>query len=57
MRMKCILSLPVLILTLLVGTPASSADFRDCEREYKNNNYDTAIRLCRPFAEQVLPNA
>ena len=33
------------------------ADFRNCEQEYKNNNYDTAIHLCRPFAEQGNPLA
>jgi TPR repeat protein len=56
-RMNRLLILSILLLTLLAGTPAFSADFRNCEREYKNKNYHTAIRLCRPFAEQGNPLA
>jgi hypothetical protein len=51
-QMKRLLILPVLFLTLVVGTPSFSADFRNCERKYKNKNYHTAIRLCSHFAEQ-----
>ena len=29
-----------------------SADFRNCEQEYKKKNYNAAARLCLPFAEQ-----
>ena len=52
--MKNLTATICLTLAVLLGSSGMSwgADFRNCEQEYKNNNYDTAIRLCRPFAEQ-----
>ena len=55
--MKNFLVLPVLLLTLLVGTPASSADFQKGLTAYKSGDYATALRELTPLAEQGNANA
>jgi len=50
--MKNLLILPVLLLTLLVGTPASSADFQKGFAAYNSGDYATALRKWTPLAEQ-----
>jgi TPR repeat protein len=47
--MNRLLILPVLLLTLLVGTPAFSADYQKGETAYDSGDYATALR---PLAEQ-----
>ena len=44
--------LPVLLIILLLGTPASAADFRKGLDAYIKNDYATALREWRPLAEQ-----
>ena len=51
-RMNRLLILPVLLLTLLVGTPASSADLQKGLTAYKSGDYATALREWTPLAEQ-----
>ncbi len=55
--MKNLLILPVLLLTLLVGTPAFSADFQKGVTAYKSGDYATALREWTPLAEQGHPDA
>jgi uncharacterized protein len=50
--MNRLLILPVLLLTLLVGTPAFSADFQKGVTAYKSGDYATALREWTPLAEQ-----
>ena len=50
--MNRLLILPVLLLTLLVGTPAFSADFQKGLTAYKSGDYATALREWTPLAEQ-----
>jgi TPR repeat protein len=50
--MNRLLILPILLLTLLVGTPASSADFPKGAAAYKSGDYATALREWTPLAEQ-----
>jgi uncharacterized protein len=50
--MKQLLILPVLLLTLLVGTPAFSADFQKGQTAYRSGDYATALRELIPLAEQ-----
>ena len=50
--MKNLLILPVLLLTLLVGTPASSADFQKGLTAYRSGDYATALREWTPLAKQ-----
>ena len=50
--MKRLLILPVLLLTLLVGTPAFSADFQKGYAAYKSGDYATTLREWTPLAEQ-----
>ena len=50
--MKQLLILPVLLLTLLVGTPASSADWNKGYAAYKSGDYATALREWTPLAKQ-----
>ena len=50
--MNRLLILPVLLLTLLVGTPAFSADFQKGVTAYKSGDYATALRELTPLAEQ-----
>jgi hypothetical protein len=50
--MTRLLILPVLLLTLLVGTPAFSADFQKGLTAYKSGDYATALREWTPLAEQ-----
>ena len=54
--MKRILA-PILLLTLLVGTPAFSADFQKGAAAYKSGDYATALREWEPLAEQGLAAA
>ena len=42
--MTRLLILPVLLLTLLVGTPAFSADFQKGLTAYESGDYATALR-------------
>ena len=50
--MNRLLILPVLLLTLLVGTPASSADFQKGLNAAKSGDFATALREWTPLAEQ-----
>ena len=50
--MNRLLILPVLLLTLLVGNPASSADFQKGLAAYDSGDYATALREWTPLAEQ-----
>ena len=50
--MNRLLILPVLLLTLLVGNPASSADFQKGFDAYERGDYATALREWTPLAEQ-----
>ena len=50
--MKRLLILPVLLLTLLVGNPAFSADFQKGAAAYESGDYATALREWTPLAEQ-----
>jgi TPR repeat protein len=51
-RMKRFLILPVLLLTLLVGTPAFSADFQKGFIAAESGDYATALREWTPLAKQ-----
>jgi len=55
--MKNFLILPVLLLTLLVGTPAFSADWDKGYTAYDNGDFATALREWTPLAEQGNANA
>jgi hypothetical protein len=50
--MKHLLILPILLLTLLVGTPAFSADFQKGLTAAKSGDFATALREWTPFAEK-----
>ena len=50
--MNRLLILPVLLLTLLVGNPAFSADFQKGVTAYESGSYATALREWTPLAEQ-----
>ena len=50
--MNRLLILPVLLLTLLVGTPAFSADYKKGYAAYQSGDYATALREWTPLAKQ-----
>jgi uncharacterized protein len=50
--MNRLLILPALLLTLLAGTPAFSADFQKSLTAYKSGDYATALREWTPLAKQ-----
>jgi hypothetical protein len=50
--MTRLLILPVLLLTLVVGTPAFSADFQKGFAAFHSGDYATALREWTPLAEQ-----
>jgi len=50
--MNRLLILPVLLLTLLVGTPASSADFQKGLTAAQSGDFATALREWTPLAKQ-----
>ena len=50
--MNRLLILPVLLLTLLVGNPAFSADFEKGWTAYQSGDYATALREWTPLAKQ-----
>ena len=50
--MKHILILPVLLLTLLMGTPAFSADYPKGLTAARSGDFATALRQWKPLAEQ-----
>jgi hypothetical protein len=50
--MKNLLILPCLLLTLLMGTPASSADYQKGVTAYERGDYATALREWTPLAKQ-----
>ena len=50
--MNRLLILPVLLLTLLVGTPASSADWKKGAAAYQSSDFATALREWTPLAKQ-----
>ena len=50
--MNRLLILSVLLLTLLVGNPAVSADFQKGLDAHDRGDYATALREWKPFAEQ-----
>ncbi len=49
--------LPVLLLTLLLGTPAVAADHSKGLDAYKRGDFATALREWRPLAEQGYADA
>jgi TPR repeat protein len=55
--MNQLLILPVLLLTLLVGNPASSADFNKGLTAAKSGDFATALREWTPLAKQGNANA
>ncbi len=55
--MTRLLVLPVLLITLLLGTPASAADYQKGLDAWNKKDYATALREFRPFAEQGLADA
>jgi len=50
--MNRLLILPVLLLTLLVGTPAFSADYQKGVTAAKSGDFATALREWTPLAKQ-----
>jgi len=50
--MNRLLILPVLLLSLLVGTPAFSADWSKGYAAYESGDYATALREWKPLAKQ-----
>ena len=50
--MNRLLILPVLLLNLLVGYPAFSAEFQKGVDAYDRGDYATALREWKPLAEQ-----
>jgi TPR repeat protein len=50
--MNRLLILPVLLLTLLVGNPAFSADYQKGLTAYESGDFATALREWTPLAEQ-----
>ena len=50
--MNRLLMLPVLLLTLLVGTPAFSADWEKGYAAYDSGDFATALREWTPLAKQ-----
>jgi TPR repeat protein len=50
--MNRLLILPVLLLTLLVGNPAFSADFQKGVAAYDSGDFATALREWTPLAKQ-----
>jgi len=55
--MRRLLVLPVLLLSLLVGNPAISADFQKGLDAYDRGDFATALREWKPLAEQGDANA
>ena len=55
--MNRLLILPVLLLTLLVGNPAVSADFQKGLDAAEREDYATALREWTPLAEQGYASA
>jgi uncharacterized protein len=51
-RMNRLLILPVLLLTLLAGTPAFAADFQKGFAAYQSGDFATALREWTPLAKQ-----
>lgn len=51
-QMNRLLILPVLLLTLLVGTPAFCADFQKSFAAYNSGDLATALRELTPLVEQ-----
>ncbi|MGY8963931.1 MAG: hypothetical protein ACKVKT_10275 [Rhodospirillales bacterium] len=51
--MNRLLILPVLLLTLVVGTPAFSADFQKGLTAAQSGDFATALREWTPLAKQV----
>lgn len=51
-KMNRLLLLPVLLLTLVVGKPAFSADFQKGVSAYEKGDFATALRQWTPLAEQ-----
>ena len=52
-HMNRLLILPVLLLTLVVGTPAFSADFQKGLTAAQSGDFATALREWTPLAKQV----
>ena len=50
--MNRLLILPVLLVTLLVGIPAFSADFQKGSAAYQSGDYATALHEWTPLAKQ-----
>ena len=55
--MNRLLILPVLLLTLLVGNPAFSADYQKGLAAYQSGDYATALREWKPLAKQGYASA
>ena len=50
--MNRLFAIPVLLLSMLIGSPAFSADFQKALYAYKSGNYKYALRKFRGLAEQ-----
>ena len=55
--MRRLLTIPVLLLTLLVGNPAFSADFQKGMTAARSGDFATALREWTPLAEQGVARA
>jgi len=47
----------ILIISLLIASPAIAGQFDDATQAYKRGDYETAHRLIKPLAEKGLPEA
>ena len=55
--MKRLFMLPVLLLTLMIGNPASSADFQKGLDAAQRGDFATALKEWKPLAEQGHANS
>ncbi len=55
--MKRLFILPVLLLTLMIGNPASSADFQKGLDAAQRGDFATALKEWKPLAEQGHANS
>jgi uncharacterized protein len=56
-HMNRLLTLPFLLITLLVGTPAVSGDYQKGYTAYNSGDYATALREFKPLAEKGYSHA
>ena len=50
--MRTLIIIPVLLFSLLLGTPSYSADFNKGWNAYNSGDYATALKEWKPLAEQ-----